>query len=515
MSCCDSVEFDNTNTMQTTYTEACVTEECAPTRTMTLGPWRKQEMNIILLGESGVGKTAFLDLLGNVCAGVELDGFKPVHDLRNEAVDSKGINQTDDPKLYRIDCANGHRLNILDTPGTIVTRGIDHDKGHTQAIANVIKKSVQEVDAVIILVNGTQPRLTPSTEYALSVISGLFPDSIDNNVGLVFTMVSDPVNFCFEHSSLPEELQQAPGWMINNPFARWTKYQRMQGQMPSSNMGFAERMERSIREDYDKTFQLLFGPSQVEEAGWNNPAPFFQWLDGCGAQPTFETYHMRNMNTGIEASIANVIERMNQAEKMCSELMALNDNLVQEQAKKVTEQYEPIVQAPVYVDEGPQTQDISNYDSDRTVEVAIEQPVSEIPYAAPAPPVIESTETDRLPQQKVECDCMKGKSMKEQRYYGPEPLPETEKLVLVMEDMAKDISRRQWEIRGLEHELFSLSSRYNSLAFSGSFVGNVSFAMRLLIKDQDATRDALDRMSERIERLEGKRQVVQNDQVYK
>ena len=56
--------------------------------------------------------------------------------------------------------------------------------------------------------------------------------------------------------------------------------------------------------------------------------------------------------------------------------------------------------------------------------------------------------------------------------------------------------------------------RYNSLAFSGSFVGNVSFAMRLLIKDQDATRDALDRMSERIERLEGKRQVVQNDQVY-
>ncbi|KAK7051043.1 hypothetical protein VNI00_005155 [Paramarasmius palmivorus] len=512
MSCCDSTEFENTNTMQNAYAEHCGIEEYAPTRTTYLEPWRKQEMNIILLGETGVGKSAFLDLLGNVCAGVELDDFKLVHHLHNETVDNKGVSQTDDPKLYRIDCANGHKLNILDTPGTVVTRGIDHDKGHTQAIANVIKRSFEEIDAVIVLVNGTQPRLTPSTEYALSVISGLFPDSIDNNIGLVFTMVSDPVNFCFEHSSLPDELQQAPGWMINNPFARWTKYQRMRGQMPSSNIAFAERMERSIREDYDKTLQLLFGPSQVEEAGWNNPAPFFQWLDSCGAQPTFETYHMRNMNTGIEASIANVIARMNQAEKMCSELMALNDDLAQEQAK-VAEQYEHIIDVPVNVDEGTRdNQDISNYDSDRTVEVAVEQPAPQISYNTP--PVVEPIAMDRVPQQKSECDCMKGMPKMEQRYYGPELPIETEKLVLTMEDMAKDISRRQWEIRGLEHELFSLSDRYNSLAFSGSFVGNVTFAMRLLIKDQDATRGALDRMAERIERLEGKRQMVQNDQVY-
>lgn len=113
---------------------------------MTLTPWKKQSITILLIGETGVGKTSFLDLLANICAGRVMEEFKEEHERENEydGPGAGGRSQTMKPKLYRITCANGSIVNILDTPGLSDPRGVEFDDSHKRAIADFIKDQIGE-----------------------------------------------------------------------------------------------------------------------------------------------------------------------------------------------------------------------------------------------------------------------------------------------------------------------------------------------------------------------------------
>ncbi|KAJ3714035.1 hypothetical protein C8R42DRAFT_558431, partial [Lentinula raphanica] len=179
---------------------------------------------LILLGETGVGKTAMLNLLANVCAGVELKDFRPAHKMENEQNGSQSGSQTNVPKFYTISSANGNIIHILDTPGLADTHGIDIDNEHKAAIVSAIKEHFITIDAIIILANGTLARLGAATEFTLTTISTMFPNSLIENIAFIFTMVSNSTAFNFDQSSLPVQFRKAKSWCINNPFAQWSKY---------------------------------------------------------------------------------------------------------------------------------------------------------------------------------------------------------------------------------------------------------------------------------------------------
>lgn len=284
-------------------------------------PWVKRTINLVLIGETGVGKTAMLDLLANVCAGIKLEDFKATHQARSERGGSSSGSQTNVPEFYTIPCANGNEVNILDTPGLADTRGIDMDNEHKAAIANAVKKHFEVIDAVIILANGTLARLGAATEYALTTISGMFPNSIVDNIAFIFTMVSDPTSFNFERKSLPEELRKAKIWSINNPFAQWTKYQEKLAQDPPTvDEEILQEMDEGVHRSYTKALKML---GQV-----------FQFLDKCKVQPTNSIYDLYIMSTDIEAAISNVIARMDQTEITRNGLKKLqSDKAAQEQVR--------------------------------------------------------------------------------------------------------------------------------------------------------------------------------------
>lgn len=279
---------------------------------MTLKAWKKRVMTIILIGETGVGKTAFMSLLSNVCAGVKLEEFDTVHDKGNEAGGAATGSQTNKPRLYIITCANGFQIHILDTPGLADTRGIDKDNEHKAAIAESIKEQIETVDAVIVMANGTLERLGVATEYALTVISGMFPHSIIDNIGFVFTMVPNALSFNFQRDALPVELKDARIWTVDNPLAQWSKYQANLTAIPPKDEEDLEDMFDTVSTCYKKTLKSL--------------NDFLKWLDERKVEPVQSISDLYEMSTSIEASISNVIARMDQAEKRRQELVKLQND---------------------------------------------------------------------------------------------------------------------------------------------------------------------------------------------
>ncbi|KAJ8522112.1 hypothetical protein ONZ45_g1292 [Pleurotus djamor] len=293
---------------------------------MTLVPWKKKTITILLIGETGVGKTAFLDLLANVCAGRKFEDFAPVHVKTNEAGGSSAGSQTNEPKLYTIICANGHEVRVLDTPGLADTRGIDYDNRHKEAIAEAIKTKAEVIDSIIILANGTQERLGVATEYTLAVIAGMFPNSIINNIAFLFTMVANPLQFNFRREALHPCLRQAKIWTIDNPLAGWLKYHSHMHSKYPPDQEFMEEMFDVVQSTYAKTLKTLNA--------------FFRWQDERQLQPTKEINDLYQMTQLMEAAISNILGRLNQQEDEMKRLVKVQNDIAAQRQWVKTEKTE-------------------------------------------------------------------------------------------------------------------------------------------------------------------------------
>jgi len=58
-------------------------------------------------------------------------------------------------------------------------------------------KHIDSITAALVLANGTVPRITLGTDYALSTLFSIFPKTLANNIGFIFTNVSSPLHWNF------------------------------------------------------------------------------------------------------------------------------------------------------------------------------------------------------------------------------------------------------------------------------------------------------------------------------
>ena len=104
------------------------------------------------------------------------------------------------------------------------TRGIQQDEVHRKNITTQIERHIQSVNAILILANGTVPRITVGTDYALSTLPTIFPDTVTKNVAFLFTNVSTPLSWNFSQDTIPKELKDAPQFLLSNPVALQKRY---------------------------------------------------------------------------------------------------------------------------------------------------------------------------------------------------------------------------------------------------------------------------------------------------
>ncbi|KAG8759492.1 hypothetical protein FRC12_009746 [Ceratobasidium sp. 428] len=271
---------------------------------------KKRSITILLIGETGCGKTAFLSLILNLFQGKGPLELEDLNDGKAESGLSSTQSQTTTATLYSITTSEGNKIRILDTPGLADTRGIEQDNIHKAEINKAIKEFVETIDAVMIMANGTVERLTPSTDYTLNVISSMFPRSILDNIGFIFTN-SDPATWNFNLEGLQPELQESQFWLIQNPLAM-TKNLRRNGSRFRNPKQIA-KTELQLRTCYQDTVETL--------------NEWLVWLDERQVQPTTEIDRLYHMSITIESHIEMAIAHITRLSEQRIEYEKIARNL--------------------------------------------------------------------------------------------------------------------------------------------------------------------------------------------
>jgi hypothetical protein len=190
---------------------------------------------------------------------------------------------------------------------------------------------------VFILANGTLPRLSVSTEYALTTLSSIFPKSLADNISLVFTMCSNPLSINFTDDAVPPSLETAPQLYIDNPLSLLHKYHKMKAN---------GQHKRQLRAASDHV-------AASEAAALQTMVRFFDWLDDLKPQPTTDILTLFNKSQTIQQKISDTVSQMAQAQDKSEEIKRLIRQIEFGQAVSL-----PLISYPVFY---PTSQDIDVY----------------------------------------------------------------------------------------------------------------------------------------------------------
>ena len=187
---------------------------------------------MLLIGETGSGKTSLINLFCN-CALIEnlgdkmpLNNIREFHDIELEDSESKKMqSKTTGAKEYST-MLGKLELGIIDTPGFGDTRGLDKDSENVKKIIQTLQDT-NHINCVCVVINGRNARLNTSIKYVLTEITTILPNEIVNNLIVVFSNTNDELesNFDIEELSryISHKISQDRIFYIENPCCKLDK----------------------------------------------------------------------------------------------------------------------------------------------------------------------------------------------------------------------------------------------------------------------------------------------------
>ncbi|XP_014825624.1 PREDICTED: uncharacterized protein LOC106905348 isoform X1 [Poecilia mexicana] len=165
-----------------------------PLTRITLGKKNISKINktILLVGETGAGKSTLINTMVNYAMGVKWED-KIWFQIVEEDGRSQSDSQTSDVIVYEIFGFEGKTmpfsLTIIDTPGFGDTRGIEKDAIVSHRLFDLfrLEDGVHEIHAVGLVMKATDNRVNDRLSYVLNSVMSLFGRNLENNIVALLT----------------------------------------------------------------------------------------------------------------------------------------------------------------------------------------------------------------------------------------------------------------------------------------------------------------------------------------
>ena len=200
----------------------------------------------LLLGDSGSGKTTFINYLTNYFEGetnfdeiikdpsrVKIavpckywcdNVLKKYMNRSSEAnIDDSTRSQTNECFEYKFKCRFGNQcLSFIDTPGINDTAGMQNDIANLKKIVKAVTNE-ENVNGIILLINGTSSRLSMSIANFISVLKSFLPTTMIQNLTVVLTNCEEEsCNFDVD-KCLNKFFKVEKSYTMQNQLMRWDK----------------------------------------------------------------------------------------------------------------------------------------------------------------------------------------------------------------------------------------------------------------------------------------------------
>ena len=136
---------------------------------------------ILLIGQTGEGKTTFLNAFVNIYSGIKIeDNFRYLL-VKDQKQSDQRNSKTKSVTIYNIRPKKGLNfppIKIVDTPGFGDTKGFDEDKKHLEQLKKAFDKNLNVVHSICFIVNSTKCRIDFHQEYVFNTLIGLFAENV-------------------------------------------------------------------------------------------------------------------------------------------------------------------------------------------------------------------------------------------------------------------------------------------------------------------------------------------------